>query len=135
RVAVSALKTAYHRKTFASVLAHNQCSVGFEEAVRILWIHNEIREVERAPYHPLALVALVPGHSAVIGNEQRALWRFDKHINALRVRRRNLHRDPTVWFFRETLVGFLRDLRPGVAAIRGTEQSASRRCSRTLATG
>ena len=85
RIAVSSLKTAYYRKTFACVLADNQCSVGLEEAVRILWIHNEIREVERAPYHPLALVALVPGHSAVIGNEQRALWRFDKHINALRV--------------------------------------------------
>src|SRR5437879_13733591 len=101
----------------------------------MLCIHNWMREVERAAYQPLALVALFPRRSAVVGNEKRALRRFDKGINALRVRRRNLHRDPTVWFFRETLVGFLRDLRPGVAAIRGTEPSASRRRSRNLASG
>src|SRR5437879_13454012 len=101
----------------------------------MLCIHNWMREVERAAYQPLALVALFPRRCAAVGNERRAVRRFDKCINALRIRRRNLHRDPTVWFFRETLVGFLRDLRPGVAAIRGTEQSASRRCSRTLATG
>src|SRR4029077_5643081 len=85
RVAVSPLKTAHHREAFPAILADNECSVGLEQAVWIFWIDDQIREVERTPYHPLALVTLFPCHPAVVRNEKRAIRRFDKGVNALRI--------------------------------------------------
>ena len=122
RVAVRSLKSAYYSKTFTAVLTDDQGAVGLEQSVWIFWIDNKIREVKGAPYHPLTLVALLPRHPAVIGNEQGALRRFYKSVNALRIGRRDRHRNTTIRFLREPAVGLARDLGPGVAAVRGTEQ-------------
>ena len=82
-VAMRALKSADHRETLARVFAHDERAVGFEDAIRILRIDNQVREIERPPDHPVALVALVPGRAAIIGNEERAVGGFDKSVNAL----------------------------------------------------
>src|SRR5439155_27090357 len=66
RVAVSSHKTANHRKTFPAVFADDQSSITLEDAVRIFWINNQLRKVQRAPYHPLALATPVPRHPAVL---------------------------------------------------------------------
>src|SRR5262249_31026811 len=84
-VAMRACETAHRCKTFAAVFTQNQRAVAFENAVRIFWINNEPREIERTPDHPVAFVALFPRRAAVIGNKQRARRRFDETINALGV--------------------------------------------------
>src|SRR5205823_12360510 len=132
-VAVHPAESAHHRETFSSVLADNQRAVGLEHAVWIFGIHDQIREVERTPYHPLALVTLFPCHPAIIGNEQRAIRRFDKSINALRVRRRDRYGDAAIRFLWETFIGLKRDFRPSIATVAGTKQSAGRGRARTVA--
>ena len=84
-IAVAALETADDGKAFARVFAQNQWAVGLEDAVRIFRIDDQVREIERTPDHPVALVAFVPRRAGVIGNEERAVSGFDKTINALRI--------------------------------------------------
>ena len=66
RVAVRSLKAAHRRKAFTRILAHNQRAIGLEHAVWIFWIDNQVREVKRAPYHPLAFVTLLPRQAGII---------------------------------------------------------------------
>src|SRR5205814_1791026 len=56
--------TANRGEAFPSILTNDHCAVGLKKAVGIFWINNQIGEVERTPYHPLTLVALVPGAAA-----------------------------------------------------------------------
>ena len=121
RVAVRALKTAHDRKALAGVLAHNQRAVGLEQAVRIIGINDEVREIERSPDHPLAFITFLPSRAAVIGNEQRALRRLDKRIDALRFRWSDCYRQAAIRFLWETFVGLLCNLRPSITTIGRTE--------------
>src|SRR5215211_3754826 len=124
-VAVRALKTANDRKAFPSVFTHNECSIGLEQAVRIFRVNYQLREVERSPHHPLAFIALLPCRAAIIGNEQSALGRLDKRVNALRFRWGDRHRQTSIRFLWKTFVSLLGNLRPAVAAVGRTEQSTS----------
>jgi len=72
-VAVHPPESADHRETFARILADNHRAIRFKYAVGILWIDNQIREIERAPYHPLTFVSFFPAHAAIVGDEQRAI--------------------------------------------------------------
>src|SRR2546428_13333199 len=47
-------------ETFARVLAHNKRAVRLKNAVRIFWIDNQVREIERAPEHPITFVPFLP---------------------------------------------------------------------------
>src|SRR5207253_4077331 len=78
-VAVRSLKPPYHCKTPACILAQNQCAIGLEHAIRIFWIDYQVREVERSPHHPIALIPRSPGHAAIVGDEQCALTRSEEH--------------------------------------------------------
>ena len=122
-VAMRALKTAHDRKALAGVLAHNQRAVSLEQAVRIFGINDQVREIERSPDHPLAFITFLPCRAAVIGNEQRALRRLDKCVDALRFRWRDRHGQASIRFLWETFVGLLCNLRPSIATIGRTEQS------------
>ena len=134
-VAVHPAESSDDCETFARVFADNQRAVGLEHAIWIFRIDNEIRKIEWPPHHPLAFVALVPRHPAVVGTEQRAVRRFDESVNAFGVRRRDRHCKPAIRFLRETFVGLRRNFRPCVAAIRGTKQSAGRRRGGTFPAG
>ena len=68
-IAVHPAETAYYCETLAAILADDHRAVCLKHAVRIFWIDNQFREVERAPHHPLAFIALVPRGAAVVGNE------------------------------------------------------------------
>jgi hypothetical protein len=120
-IAVGALKAADHGKALAGVLTQNERAIGLEKAIRIFRIHNQVREVKRAPHHPIAFIALVPRHSAVVRNEERAVGGFYEGVDALCIGWRDRHRETAIWFLRETLVTLGRDLAPGSSAVRGTE--------------
>ena len=77
-----ALETADDGEALAGVFAQDQRSVGLEDAIRILRINDQVREVERTPDHPIAFVALIPGRAAVVGDKERAVGGFDKSVNA-----------------------------------------------------
>src|SRR5215469_18872786 len=66
-VAMHPAKSADHRETFASVLTDNQRAISLKHAVRIFWIDYQVGEIERAPYHPLTFISLVPRHAAIVG--------------------------------------------------------------------
>src|SRR5213078_2799925 len=134
-IAVRTGESAHDREALAGVFTHDERPVRLENAVRIFRIDDQLREIKRTPDHPAAFIALVPGRAAVIGNEERAVARFDDAIDSLRVGRRDRYREPAVRFLRETFAGFRRHFGPGRAAIRGAEQSTARRFVRTVAAG
>ena len=102
-IAVRAVEAADRGETFAAVFTQNERAVRFENAIRIFWIDGQVREIKRAPDHPVAFVALRPRLSAIIGNKERAVGRFDEGVNALRIRRRDRDREPAVRFLWESL--------------------------------
>src|SRR4029453_16543094 len=114
-------ESADHRETFASVLTDNQRTIGLKDAIGILRIDNQVREVEWAPDHPLTLISLVPGRAAIVGDKERAFGGLDKRVNALGIRRSDRHCKASVRFLRETLIGLRGNLRPGTAAVRRTK--------------
>ncbi len=122
-------------KLLPAVLAQDQLPVRLEDAVRIFRIDDQFGEVERTPDHPGALVALVPGRAAVIGNKERAIGGFDKSVNPLCIRRRDRDRDPAIRLFRKTFGVLGSDFRPGRAAIGRAEQAAGGRFVGTVAAG
>src|SRR5206468_2681858 len=87
------------------------------------------------PNHPLALVALVPCHATVIGNEQRAVRRFDETVNTLGIRGRDCDRQTPIRLFWKTFVLFRSDFRPRVTAVGRAEQTTRGWFVRTGATG
>ena len=121
-------------ETFARVLTHDERAISLKNAVRIFWIDNQVREIERAPYHPITSVPFVPGQSAIVGDEERALGRFDESVNPFRVRRRDSDRKPAIRFFRKALVIFRHDLCPCFPAVTRTKQAAGGRFVGTAAT-
>src|SRR5438105_6356291 len=120
-----ALETTNHGEAFACVLTQNQCAVGFENTVRIFRVNGQIRKVEWPPYHPIALVPLVPCRPAIIGDEKGAISRFDKSVNAFRVGRRDSDRDPAVWVFWERFRVFRSDRRPCGARVTGSKHATT----------
>src|SRR5215831_16914918 len=106
-IAMHSLKAADRGETLPTVLAQNQDPIRLKNTIWILRVDRQVRKIKRAPYHPLALVALFPGQAAVVGYKKRAIRRFDKTIDPLRARRRDCQRQPPVWFLGETFV-FLR---------------------------
>ena len=60
-VAMRTVEAADRSEALAAVLAQDECAVSLEDAVGIFRVDDEVRKVERAPDHPLALVALRPG--------------------------------------------------------------------------
>ena len=68
-----AVESADGGETFAAVFTHDQRAVGLEKAIGIFRIDDQVGEIKRAPNHPGALVAPVPGRATVIGNKERAV--------------------------------------------------------------
>ena len=68
-IAVHAGEPADVAEALATVLAHDEIAVGLVEAIGILRIDDEFGEVERSPYHPLALVAALPGAATVMRDQ------------------------------------------------------------------
>ncbi len=97
--------------------------------VRVRRIDDQVREVERAPHHPLALVALVhvlpPSFETIESRHPSTRPRVD----ALRIGRRQRHGDPSVRLLREPGVLRWGDLRPRRAAVGRSEEPAARRSS------
>ena len=134
-IAMRTLKTADDGETLARIFAQDQRTVGLEETVRIFRINDQVREVERTPDHPIALIALVPRRAAIIGDKERAVGGFDKGINTFCIRGRDCDCDTTVGLLRKTPGVLRRDFRPGRAAVGRPKQTAARRRVRALATG
>ncbi len=130
-----AVESADGGEALAAVLTQDQGAIGLENAIGIFRVHDQVGEIKRAPDHPLALVALVPGLPAVVGDEERAVGRFDEGINPLRIGGRDRDREPAVGFLRETFVRFRSDFLPGRAAVGRAEKSAARRVVRRFAAG
>src|SRR5437879_6278763 len=65
--------TANRGEAFPGILTDNHCAVGLKKAVGIFWINNQIGEVKRTPHHPPALIALIPGAAAIVGDKERAI--------------------------------------------------------------
>ena len=72
-------------EALAAVIGDNQPKIGFEQAVGIIRVDDEIGEIEGAPDHHLAAVALGPGLAAVIGPEEGAAGVFDERVDAVGV--------------------------------------------------
>ena len=80
-VAVRALGDG--RETLAAVFAGDQRQIGLEHTLGVLRIDDQAGEIERAPDHVLAAIALGPGGAAVVGAEQCAAGAFDHGVNDL----------------------------------------------------
>ena len=119
-------ETANRGEALAAVLAQDERAISLEDAIGILRVNDQVGKVERAPDHPLALVALVARSAAVVGNKERALGRLDKSVDALRIGGRDCHRQPAVGFLRKTLVRFRSNFLPGLAAVGRAKESAAR---------
>src|SRR6478672_9982906 len=59
-IAMHPAETPDRRKAFPCILANNHRTIGLEDAIRVLRVDDQIREIKWAPDHPLALVPLVP---------------------------------------------------------------------------
>src|SRR5579859_569863 len=68
-------------ETFSAVFAHDQGQIGLVNFVFILGIDNQIGEIKRAPYHPVAAVAFFPSFAAVIGTEEGATSGFNQSVH------------------------------------------------------
>ena len=126
-IAMHAVEAADRREAPAAVVAGDQRAVGLEEVLRILRVDDQVRKVERAPDHPLALVALLPGGAAVVGDEQRGVDGLDERIDRLGVRRRDAERDAAIGLCRQARIRGRRQLLPGPAAIGAAVQGTARR--------
>ena len=122
-VAMHAVEAADRREALAAVIAADQRAIGLVDELRVDRIDDQMREVERTPDHPLALVALLPGAAAVVGNVERAVDAFDDRIDGLRIARRDGHGDAAIRLFRQAGIRLRRQLGPGLAAIGGAEQA------------
>ena len=71
----------------AAVGAHDERAVRLVDAVFVLRIDDEIREVERPPEHVLAPVAQLPRRAAVVGAIEAVQRRlcFDERIDDVRL--------------------------------------------------
>ena len=129
------LETADYGKAFARVLAQDERAVGFEDAIRILRIDDQVRKVKRPPDHPGALVAFVPRQPAIIGDKERAVGGFDKSVNTFRIGRRDRDCDAAVRLLRKTFAVLGSKLSPRRATISRAKQSAAGRLVRTITAG
>src|SRR5262249_32402925 len=80
-VAMHSLKAPDDGEALPAVLAQNQNPIRLENTIWIFRINSQVRKIKWTPYHPLAFVALFPGHAAIIGNKECTIRRFDKAID------------------------------------------------------
>ena len=100
-IAMHAFESADRAEALAGVIADYQGPVGLEQSIGIFRIHDQIREIERPPYHPRTFVTLLPGRAAIIGDVERAVGRFDERIYAVRLAGRDGEGNAAEGFVRE----------------------------------
>ena len=103
----------------AAVGAHDERAVRLVDAVLVLRIDDEIREVERTPEHVLAAVAQLPRRAAVVGAIEavQRRHRLDERVDDVRLGRRDRHRDASPRLGRQPLRALLVERGPRRAAI------------------
>ena len=129
-VPVAVRSTGSRAEARATVGRDDQPSAHLEHAVLVLRIHDQLREVERAPHHHLAAIALLERPAAVAGDEERAARALDERVDARGIRWRHGHRHPAPRLGRQPLRGGRVERRPGGARVVGDEQPAATRGAR-----
>src|SRR5438105_4100062 len=84
-VPVAVRTPAGFREALAAIFRGDKRKIHLEKPIRIGRIDYKPREIERAPNHIAAAVALGPGRTAVVGDVERRAHILDKGINARRV--------------------------------------------------
>src|ERR1700675_301701 len=64
-VAVSTLRDG--AETLAAIFTHDQHKIGLINFIFVFGIDDQVAKIERAPHHPIAAVALLPGLSSIVG--------------------------------------------------------------------
>ena len=134
-IAVHADEAAHGGEALAAILAQDQRAVGLVDASGIARIDGQVREIERAPHHPLALVAGFPGRAAVVRNEKGRVGRLDEGVDRLGIARGEGERNASVGLRRQSLIGRRGQLGPGLAAVRAPEKPAAGGSLRSVAAG
>src|SRR5450830_82785 len=134
-IAVRAAADAAERRS--AVGAHDERTVRLVDAVLVLRVHDEVREIERPPGHVLAAVPQLPCLAAVVRPIEPVQWRhrLDEGVHDVWLRWSHRHRNATPRFDWKSLGTLVVERDPRRTAVGAPEQATPAWRVRSLATG